>query len=41
MNMDAVFWGAILSAVLSAVIVVYLAFKAKALMNRDAESHKK
>lgn len=41
MNMDAVFWGGILSAVLSGVIVIYLGFKAKQLMDRDAESHKK
>ncbi len=40
-NFDAVFWGALISAVFSGVIVVYLGFKAKKLMDRDAASHKK
>jgi hypothetical protein len=40
LNFDAVVWGSILSAVLSAVIVVYLAFKVKGLMDKDADSHK-
>ncbi len=41
MNMDAVVWGSALTVVLATVIVVFLAFKAKSLMNKDAESHKK
>ena len=40
-NFDAVFWGALISAVLSGVIVVWLFYKTKQLMDRDAESHKK
>lgn len=41
MNVDTVLLGSILTVVLSTVIVVYLAFKVKNLMNKDAESHKK
>jgi len=37
---DAVFWGSIISVALAVVIVVFLAFKVKTLMNQDAKSHK-
>jgi len=40
LNFDAVVWGSILSAVLSGVVVVYLLYKVKNLMDKDAESHK-
>jgi hypothetical protein len=40
LNFDAVVWGSILSAVISAIIVIYPGFKVKALMNKDADSHK-
>ena len=40
MHMDAVFWGSIVTVVISVVIVVYLGFKAKKLMDRDAQSHR-
>jgi len=38
---DAVFWGSIISVAIAAVIFVFLAFKVKVLMDRDAESHKR
>jgi hypothetical protein len=41
MNIDAVFLGSMLTVVLSTVVVVYLLFKVKSLMDKDAESHKK
>jgi len=40
MNLDAVAIGSIVAVVISVVIVVFLAFKIKALMKKDAESHK-
>ncbi len=40
MNLDAVAIGSIVAVVISVVIVVFLAFKVKALMKKDAESHK-
>ncbi len=40
MHFDAVFWGSIISVVIAVVIVVFLAFKVKGLMAKDAESHK-
>ncbi len=40
MNFDAVVWGSAITVIISTVIVVYLGFKAKKLMDKDAESHK-
>ena len=40
MNLDAVAIGSIVAVVISVVIVVFLAFKVKALMKKDAESHR-
>lgn len=40
MNIDAVLLGSALTIVLSTVVVVYLLFKIKSLMDKDAESHK-
>ena len=40
MHFDAVFWGSIISVVIAVVIFVFLVFKVKALMNKDAEAHK-
>ncbi len=40
MNFDAVVWGSALTVAISTIIVVYLAFKVKGLMNKDADSHK-
>jgi hypothetical protein len=39
MNLDAVALGSILSVIIAIVIVVFLAFKVKTLMARDAEKH--
>jgi hypothetical protein len=39
MNGDAVFWGSIVSVVICVVIVVFLGFKVKALINDDAKKH--
>lgn len=41
MNADWVFWGSVGSVVGAVIIVVYLGFKIKALMDRDAASHKR
>jgi len=38
---DPVVWGSIAAVVVSVVIVVFLGFKIKALMNKDAEAHRK
>ncbi len=38
---DAVTWMSIAMVVIAIVIVVFLGFKVAALMNRDAEAHKK
>lgn len=40
MNWDPVAWMSILMVVICVVIVVFLAFKVKGLMNQDAEAHK-
>ena len=40
MNADWVFWGSIGAVVISVVIIGFLDFKIKALMERDAQSHK-
>ena len=37
---DPVVWGSILTVVIAVVIVVFLAFKVKALIKKDAEAHK-
>ncbi len=37
---DPVVWGSILSVVIAVVIFVFLAFKIKSLMDKDAGSHK-
>ena len=39
MNTDWVFWGSIITVVISTVIVVYLGFKVVALMKRDEKNH--
>ena len=38
---DPVVWGSIGAVVICIVIVVFLAFKIKALIAKDAEAHKK
>jgi len=40
MNWDPVMWMSILMVILAIIIVVFLSFKVKALMARDAEAHK-
>ncbi len=39
MNADWVFWGSIGAVVVSLIIIGYLGFKIKSLMDRDAQSH--
>jgi len=39
MHYDAVFWGSVISIGIAVVIFVYLVFKVKALMDKDAQSH--
>jgi hypothetical protein len=39
MNGDAVFWGSIISVAICVIIIVYLGFKVKALMDSDAKKH--
>ncbi|MCW4188651.1 MAG: hypothetical protein N0C81_02205 [Candidatus Thiodiazotropha lotti] len=39
MNGDAVFWGSIVTVVISVVIVIYLGFKVSKLIKSDAEKH--
>lgn len=39
--LDPVVWGSIGSIVICVIIVVYLGFKIKALIAKDAEAHKK
>jgi hypothetical protein len=39
MNGDAVFWGSIISVAICVVIIVFLGFKVKALMDSDAKKH--
>lgn len=41
MNWDPVMWMSILMVIIAIIIIIYLGFKVKALMNRDAEAHKK
>ncbi len=38
---DPVVWGSLVSVLVAVVIFVYLAFKVKALINKDAASHEK
>ncbi len=40
MNYDAVAVGAIVAVAVSIGIIVFLVFKIKSLMNKDAETHK-
>jgi hypothetical protein len=40
MNWDPVAWMSVLMVIIAIVIVVFLAFKVKALMDKDAEAHK-
>lgn len=37
MNFDAVVWGSAITVVVSTIIVVFLAFKVKGLMDKDAK----
>ena len=39
MNGDAVFWGSIVTVAICVIIVIYLAFKVKTLINSDAKKH--
>jgi hypothetical protein len=41
MNWDPVMWMSILMVIIAIIIIIYLGFKVKALMNQDAEAHKK
>ncbi len=41
LNWDPVAWMSILMVVIAIVIFVFLAFKVKVLMKRDAEAHKR
>jgi hypothetical protein len=41
MNVDTVVVGSLVAVVLSVVIVGYIGFKVKALINKDAKSHRK
>jgi ABC-type proline/glycine betaine transport system permease subunit len=38
---DPVVWGSILTVIIAIIIVVFLSFKVKTLMDKDAESHKR
>lgn len=40
MNWDPVMWMSILMVILAIIVFVFLSFKVKALMARDAEAHK-
>lgn len=40
LNLDPVLWMSILMVIIAIVIFVFLVFKVKSLMNRDAEAHK-
>ena len=39
-NWDPVLWMSLLMVILAIAIVVFLAFKVKSLINKDAEAHK-
>jgi hypothetical protein len=40
MNWDPVAWMSVLMVIIAIVIIVFLAFKVRALMHQDAEAHK-
>jgi hypothetical protein len=40
MNWDPVAWMSVLMVIIAIVIIVFLAFKVRALINQDAEAHK-
>ncbi len=40
MHLDAVFWGSIASVAIAAVVFIFLMFKIKSLMDKDAASHR-
>ena len=40
MNWDPVAWMSVLMVIIAIIIFVFLSFKVKALMNRDADEHK-
>lgn len=41
MNWDPVMWLSILMVIIAIVIIVFLGFKVKALMDKDAAAHRK
>jgi len=41
MNWDPVMWMSILMVILAVVIIIFLGFKVKGLMAKDAEAHKR
>lgn len=41
LNLDPVAWGSIAAVGICVIIFIYLVIKVKALMNKDAEEHKK
>ncbi len=40
-NWDPVMWMSILMVILAVVIIIFLGFKVKALMEKDAEAHQR
>ncbi len=40
MNWDPVMWMSILMVIIAIIIIIFLAFKVKALMDKDARAHK-
>ncbi len=40
MHLDAVFWGSIASVAVALIVFVFLIFKIKSLMDKDANSHR-
>jgi prolipoprotein diacylglyceryltransferase len=41
MNWDPVMWLSILMVIIAIIIIIFLAFKVKALMDKDADAHRK
>jgi len=41
MNWDPVMWLSILMVIIAIIIIVFLGFKVKALMDKDAATHRK
>jgi prolipoprotein diacylglyceryltransferase len=41
MNWDPVMWLSILMVIIAIIIIIFLAFKVKALMDKDAAAHRK